>query len=138
VGRVYRALLVAAATLAPGLALAQPEAEPAAPPVIIRGSSSAEAPGSGSSGSRLVLRGTPPPVSPPAPIYTCPPSYLPDPSLGCVLPGLAYAPSDVDYWPYIWPYYAYALPRRFGRATPMGRFGRHVVRLGPAERFAHR
>jgi hypothetical protein len=112
VGRVYRALLLAAATLASGLALAQPDTEPAAPPVIIRGSSSAEAAtGSGSSGSRLVLRGTPPPVLAPAPVYTCPPGYLPDPSLGC------------------------APPRRFGRARPMGRFGRHVVGLGRAERL---
>ena len=99
--RYHLALWLAALVLGAEVAAAQPLTEAGAPPVVIRGSSSAaEAPGSGSSGPGLVLRGTPPPVPPPAPIYTCAPGYVPDPSLGCVPPGAAYAPNDFDYWPY--------------------------------------
>ena len=131
--RFRQALLLAiTVVVGPQFAMAQPETEPGAPPLIIRGSSSALEPaGPGSGGSGLVLRGTQPPVQPPAPIYACAPGYLPDPSLGCVIPGLAYAPSDLDYWPSDWPYeFSRVRRHRFARARPPGRIGQHVARFG--------
>ena len=138
--RFRRMLLLAVAmVVCPGLAAAQPDTEPGMLPLIIRGSSSApEASVSESVGSGVVLRGTPPPVAPPAPIYACAPGYLPDPSLGCVVSGVAYAPNDLDYWPYVWPYDAYVPRRRFGPASTSRRFGHRVARLGRAERFGRR
>jgi hypothetical protein len=103
-------LLAIAAVAGPEVAAAQPDTEAGAPPVIIRGSSSAES-------GDVVLRGTPPPVPLPPPIYTCAPGYLPDPRLGCTVPGVAYPPNDLGYWPFPW-FYDFSLnarPHRFRR-----------------------
>jgi hypothetical protein len=133
-------LLAIAVGLAPQGAAAQPDTEAGARPVIIRGSSSAaEVPTTAEIGGMgVVLRGTPPPVSLPPPIYTCAPGYLPDPSLGCAVPAVAYPPNDLDYWSYLWPYEAYAPQQRFRRARATRGFGRHVTRLGGTERFGGR
>src|SRR5947209_8000060 len=95
-------LLAIAAVVGPELAAAQPDTEPGASPVIVRGSSSAQKAltTAESGGMGVVLRGTPPSVPLPPPIYTCVPGYVPDPSLGCVVPGVVYGPNDLGYWPY--------------------------------------
>lgn len=129
---IRRVLLLAIAVfVGPGLAAAQPDMEPGTPPLIIRGSSSApDAPVPESGGSGVVLRGTPPAVAPPAPIFACAPGYLPDPNLGCLPPGTGYAPSDLDYWPYPW----FDDPFTGGRRH---RFPRHFARRGFLPRVAH-
>ena len=128
-------LLAIALVVGPQLAAAQPDTEPGAPPAVIRGSSPApDATVSESGGSGVVLRGTPPPFAPPAPIFICAPGYLPDPSLGCVVPGVAYAPNDLDYWPYPWfdDFFSgsrrHRLRRNFARRSFLPRVAHHEFR----------
>jgi hypothetical protein len=48
-----------------------------------------------------VLRGTTPPVTPPAPVYACPPGYTIEAGAGCVAAGYG---SEPEYYDWYWPY----------------------------------
>jgi hypothetical protein len=85
-------------------------ASAATPPSTIRGAMAAASPSSSadSDGSSIVLRGSTPPVAPPAPVYACPPGYTIEPGTGCVAAGYG---SEPDYYDWYWPY-------DFGRRRP--------------------
>ena len=129
--RFYRAFVLTAfiaGTIAISVdaAAAQPGTEAEHAPIVLHGSASAADGGSGGNGPGVVLRGTPPPV-PPVMVYTCAPGYLPDPNSGCIAPPYAYAPNEIEYWPY-----AIAIGTRHHR------FRHRVPGPGLTPRIAHR
>lgn len=123
-GRTLFMVLMLAGLAAATAGSAVAAASAATPPATIRGAKAAASPSpsADSNGSSIVLRGSTPPVAPPAPVYACPPGYTIEPGTGCVAAGYG---SEPDYYDWYWP-------DDFGRRRPF-RPHRHA-----AAGFAHR
>ena len=125
-GRTLFIVLMLAALAAATAGSAAAAASAATPPATIRGAMAAASPSpsAGSDGSSIVLRGSTPPVAPPAPVYACPPGETIEPGTGCVAAGYG---SEPDYYDWYWPY-------DFGRRRPF-RPHRHAGGLGHGRRL---
>ena len=127
-----RRLFIALALLGFAAGGAAPAIADPAAPVTIRGNNGPTA-AEVADRSSIVLRGTTPPVTPPAPVYACPPGYTIEPGTGCIAAGYG---SEPEYYDWYWPYdFARHRPLRPHRRAMTGFARGPGLRGMPAHRF---
>ena len=130
--RSGRRLLTTLTLLGMVAAAAGPVAADPAAPVTIRGNNGPTA-AEVADRSSIVLRGTTPPVTPPAPVYACPPGYTIELDTGCVAAGYG---SEPEYYDWYWPYdFARHRPLRPHRRAMTGLARGPGLRGMPAHAF---